>query len=263
MYLSRVHVENAESLDRERLIDLMMKNAYVSHQLLWHLFPDNAEAKRDFLFREERQNGWPLFYLVSVREPQSVPGLLRVETKDYAPAIKSGDKFAFRLRANAVSHRKVNRTPEEEAAFKQTRSAKGLTEKITKKRKRDDVFMRPKYELKQAGLKGAELRRQAFELGKAAAIQWLTRQAASKGFEIPWIEDEFTGELVSAVEISGYRQYRTVKSKSKETIEFSVLDYEGSLIVTDPVVFKNEALFHGIGPAKAFGCGLLLVRRLG
>ncbi|MEA2080768.1 MAG: type I-E CRISPR-associated protein Cas6/Cse3/CasE [Pseudomonadota bacterium] len=42
-------------------------------------------------------------------------------------------------------------------------------------------------------------------------------------------------------------------------INFSTLDYSGLLTVTDPELFK-AALFQGIGPAKAFGCGLLLVR---
>ncbi len=31
--------------------------------------------------------------------------------------------------------------------------------------------------------------------------------------------------------------------------------------VTDPVAFVEKCLFGGIGPAKGFGCGLMLVRR--
>lgn len=44
-------------------------------------------------------------------------------------------------------------------------------------------------------------------------------------------------------------------------ISLSTLDFEGELSVTDPGIFLS-ALFKGIGPAKAFGCGLMLVRRV-
>ncbi len=44
-------------------------------------------------------------------------------------------------------------------------------------------------------------------------------------------------------------------------IALSTLDFEGQLQVTDPDHFLRNGLPAGIGPAKAFGCGLLLVRR--
>ena len=40
----------------------------------------------------------------------------------------------------------------------------------------------------------------------------------------------------------------------------SNLDFEGQLEVTDPVVFL-EKVKAGFGPQKAFGCGLMLLRR--
>ncbi|MCI5220551.1 MAG: type I-E CRISPR-associated protein Cas6/Cse3/CasE, partial [Candidatus Electrothrix sp. LOE2] len=48
---------------------------------------------------------------------------------------------------------------------------------------------------------------------------------------------------------------------SDGNIQFSLLDLSDRLTVTDPNVF-TRALFRGIGPAKGFGCGLLLVRRV-
>jgi CRISPR system Cascade subunit CasE len=39
------------------------------------------------------------------------------------------------------------------------------------------------------------------------------------------------------------------------------LDFEGRLKIVDADRFK-QALFEGIGSAKAFGCGLMLVRRI-
>jgi CRISPR system Cascade subunit CasE len=37
--------------------------------------------------------------------------------------------------------------------------------------------------------------------------------------------------------------------------------YDGLLRITDPDAFR-ETLIRGIGPAKAFGCGLMLVKRV-
>lgn len=45
-------------------------------------------------------------------------------------------------------------------------------------------------------------------------------------------------------------------------ISLSTLDFEGEIKITKPEVFLS-ALLGGVGPAKAFGCGLLLARRLG
>jgi len=44
--------------------------------------------------------------------------------------------------------------------------------------------------------------------------------------------------------------------------KLSTLSFEGVLCVQDPKLLVT-LLENGIGPAKAFGCGLLLVRRLG
>ena len=41
----------------------------------------------------------------------------------------------------------------------------------------------------------------------------------------------------------------------------STLDFSGLLTVTAPEKFLS-ALYGGIGPAKGFGCGLLLVKRV-
>lgn len=47
-----------------------------------------------------------------------------------------------------------------------------------------------------------------------------------------------------------------------DRLRFSSVDFAGELIVRDAAEVGN-ALTQGIGQAKAFGCGLLLVRRLG
>ena len=47
--------------------------------------------------------------------------------------------------------------------------------------------------------------------------------------------------------------------RNRKNIELATLDLEAVLAVTEPTVFLGK-LLSGIGPAKAFGCGLMPVR---
>ena len=60
--------------------------------------------------------------------------------------------------------------------------------------------------------------------------------------------------------MDGYRTH-TVRRRGRAPICFSTLDFSGLLTVTAPEKFLS-ALYGGIGPAKGFGCGLLLVKRV-
>ncbi|MBU1566269.1 MAG: type I-E CRISPR-associated protein Cas6/Cse3/CasE [Proteobacteria bacterium] len=55
-------------------------------------------------------------------------------------------------------------------------------------------------------------------------------------------------------------QWHALPKKGKDA-GFSSVDFEGEIEVTDTELF-SKALFNGIGPAKGFGCGLMLVRRV-
>ena len=65
----------------------------------------------------------------------------------------------------------------------------------------------------------------------------------------------------------GYCQHALRPGRWRETgerhkaIQFSSLDYQGVAEVVDPEALR-KALFEGVGHAKSFGCGLLLVRPL-
>jgi CRISPR system Cascade subunit CasE len=67
--------------------------------------------------------------------------------------------------------------------------------------------------------------------------------------------------LAEEVRIEGYSQYQVAKKGCRTAIRYSTLDFTGLLTVEDISLFQ-QALCEGIGPAKAFGCGLLLLRRL-
>jgi CRISPR system Cascade subunit CasE len=61
--------------------------------------------------------------------------------------------------------------------------------------------------------------------------------------------------------VLGYRVMRLERGRGKaRDIELGVLDLEGTLEVCDPQAFV-AALGHGFGRGKAFGCGLMLIRR--
>lgn len=224
MYFSRVRLNGGE-LSSEQAADLVCDDAYSAHQLLWRLFPRDPEASRDFLFREDELHGTTVIYLVSNRIPESRGSALLVETKPYAPKLHKGQRLGFSLRANPVIT---------------------VTDR-NGHRARHDVVMN----LKLAGRSGASSPQSEVELVQEAGVAWLTARAAKHGCEID----------ARQVVADGYRQHRLQKDRRGKPIRFSTIDYRGALTVSDTKVFEN-ALFCGIGPAKAFGCGLLLVRKL-
>ncbi len=87
-----------------------------------------------------------------------------------------------------------------------------------------------------------------FELQQTVGRDWLNARAEQHGFS------------VTALRVDSYQQHR-LRGKGGRPIRFSTLTFEGELQVTEPDRLL-AALAKGIGPAKAFGCGLLLLRRL-
>jgi CRISPR system Cascade subunit CasE len=209
--------------DPHKLVGL---NGYREHQALWHLFDPDPQAARDFLFHRDDQSRRPVYYLVSRRMPADREGLWAIETKDYAPQLQAGQVLAFNLRANPV----ITRTD------------------TTGKSRRNDLVMDAK---KKLGWKDqSALQRQPMaQLVQEAGEQWLhSRQ-------------DRLGAHVTSIRSDGYRQHRSYKRGQNNAIRYSTLDLQGTLTVTDEDKLL-DVLFHGIGHARAFGCGLLLVRRI-
>jgi CRISPR system Cascade subunit CasE len=113
------------------------------------------------------------------------------------------------------------------------------------KPERHDVIMNAKKQLEQQD----EARVHPAELIQNVGCDWLTKRAAKHGFQL------------EQMRVDGYRQHRFKKAPSGQPVCFSTLEFNGLLTVTNPELF-HQALCHGIGPAKSFGCGLLLVRRV-
>ncbi|WAC73101.1 type I-E CRISPR-associated protein Cas6/Cse3/CasE [Roseateles sp. SL47] len=207
----------------------MLQGPYREHQWLWQLFPAEEGTPRDFIFRRTEVGGLPRYHVVSKRPPLREGQAWGVQTKLYQPQLQTGDTLEFELCANPVVTRTVNG-----------------------KHSRHDVVMDAKRQhLVQLGLATwAEMpeadRPAAYELVAGACTRWLTEQGKRCGFA-------FRADQIS---VDSYLQHVIKNGKLK----FSTVEFVGTLVVTDAEKFV-AMLQSGLGHAKAFGCGLMLVRR--
>ncbi|MGH8729642.1 MAG: type I-E CRISPR-associated protein Cas6/Cse3/CasE [Burkholderiales bacterium] len=227
MYFSLI----APELGREReAAHEWADGPYTEHKWLWRWFPAPEGTQRDFLFRRWDEQSMPRFYVVSKRPPQTQSKAWSIQTREYAPKLESGARLRFDLRVNPV--------------VTQTRAGKP---------KRDDVVMNEKKRLlKERGIARWEDWQDGDKPSLHSLVQtggtvWLQARARRFGFTV---EEE-------SLSVVGYQQHIELKGR----LRFSTVDINGELTVVDPTAF-GAALQNGIGPAKAFGCGLLLVRRV-
>ena len=203
---------------------------YLEHQWLWRLFPAPGGTPRDFLYRRRDAGDMPQFYVVSKRPVQQQSTAWNIRTRNYAPKLEAGARLRFDLRANPV-----------------------VTHGHDGKSRRHDVVMQEKTRLlRERGLASwqdwqSEDKPLLFALVRETCGAWLKSRAERLGFEV----DE------ESLAIDSYEQH----SEKNDRLRFSTVDFSGELTVADPAAF-DVALRDGIGHAKAFGCGLLLVRRL-
>lgn len=194
---------------------------YREHQLLWNLFDNHPNQQRDFLYHKAPE----AYYLLSARQPMAnVSPVWHIQTKPYAPQLQTGQTLRFQLRANPVIT-----TPHPNAA----KAEAGKTV-------RHDVVMHHK----KATYPDKAKRPPMAQIEQEAGANWLTHRANKHGFQV------HPENLLT----TNYQQHRL-----KKTIRFSTLDFQGVLTITDPESFLT-ALNQGIGPAKAFGCGLLMLK---
>lgn len=221
MFISKVKLRSDAEYGREFWNHI--GGAYNLHSLVWDMFTDGPERDRDFIYRQDLIEGLPAFYCVSAREPCDRCNVWHIQTKSYVPILKKGQRLSFMLRANPIRSKRDEQ----------------------KKQHRHDVVMEAKTLLKQ--------RQEPFppmpEIVQKAGFAWLAMKGESAGFSI------HEGE----VRADGYTQHRFIKPKGKHPITLSTIEFTGLLTVTDPDLFI-PALYQGIGPAKGFGCGLLMVR---
>lgn len=245
MYFSRAMLRT-DKVDLAELSRLVVRDTYRAHQLVWDLFGDTRDRKRDYLYRREMIDGQPVFYIVSERPPAPTNNNWDIKTKDYDPQIEVGEQFAFRVCVNPVVERPGGPVLDKTGQPK-LRSTGKRSGEIKHKVVRHDVVMAAKKAMGDSWNEQFSLNRL-----KEAARDWLGDGEESRCFR-----NGFSIEDLSA---HSYIQHRIYRGK-QEPIRFSTLELEGTLTVLEPDSFR-KMLFNGIGPARGFGCGLLLVRRI-
>jgi CRISPR system Cascade subunit CasE len=162
------------------------------------------------------------FITLSARPPVDLHDLFDLESKSFIPVLAPGDRLGFTLRANAVVAR---------------------PEVPGQRGKRHDVVMDL---LHQATAPRAEERSDAI---LKAGWAWLARQGETHGFA-----------PLNNTTVDGYDRVVVPRAHGKPAV-FGVLDISGALEVRDPDSFLVQ-LAQGFGRARAFGCGLMLIRRV-
>lgn len=203
-----------------------------AHSLVWSLFSDAKDRERDFLWRQEGDGLGTRFFLLSAREPRDPLGIWKFEHQRFEPTFAAGDRLRFSVRVSPV----VSKLNEADLA-------KGV-----RRGNRHDVVMDAKRAARAAGGPPAP----EADLVQRSVFGWLQKRSEGHGFAI----------APEALRAERYRQHR-LKRKPEKGAEaaFSTVDLDGALTVTDPDRFV-ALLRTGLGPEKAFGCGLVLVRRI-
>lgn len=202
-------------------------NAYSAHRLLWTAFGDHPERRRDFLYRGFDEKPVPEFLCLSQRMPQDTSHF-EIETKPFNPRLTPGLALHFTVRVNPVRTVKAN----------------------GQRHQRHDVVMDRKKRLDAEGVP-RDKRPPLPVLVQEEGERWFQSRAVRWGIEV----------APQSLRADGYRILDFIKDGRRELrhIRLAVMDISGTLVVRDPAALQ-AAVSHGIGPAKGFGCGLLLVR---
>lgn len=287
MYLSRVRLR--PEISATQLPELLGdRKGYGLHRLFWGLFSDGLgdQQKRNFLFREEiageqlqhpgRRRADPLYYVLSKHPPRHDSPLFEVEPKAYQPQLKAGDRLAFRLRVNAVVSRNGKRhdivmDAQQQWLREQLQALKleqGGTKGAWKRRLLDHasdpqldewralIAVGPFSQILEQRLGRADLLEWGLKsITSTRVLQWWQRQGNDRhGFDIA-----HNGAGQPLLESVAYQKHH-LPEKGKQA-GFNSLDLAGEVIVRDVARFE-QLLLEGTGPAKAFGCGLMMIRRV-
>ncbi len=216
LYLSKLYKARSPSVKTvEALLEPedVAQRLDVNHRLLWSLFADDPNAKRDFLWRVERR----CYFVLSKRPPKTSPFFEPPQIRPFDPDLRSGDKLLFRLRVNATRMRKdVGRV---------------------------DIVMDALH-----GVAPEHRAAQRIDVAQKVATTWMATKSVQAGF------------TCRDVLVEDYSVLTLPRIGRTGRPHFGILDLSGTLEVTDPTVFLLR-LGDGFGRAKAFGCGLMLIRR--
>ncbi len=225
MYLHQISFPKKELVKDHK----EFQNVYSMHQIIWGIISKDKSQERNFLYRVEYDDFLKIKYvylLASTKAESKSNRKIKVSSR-YQPQLEKGESLYFKLRANPIVKRKENGRTKEYSIIMDAKH----------KFKKNGQHYQDKYSLS--------------ELIHETGFKWLLRKGNEQhGFSIKPFE----------VKIENDREF-IVSPPKKKSYKLRVLDFEGKLTITDPDLFK-KGLFNGIGSAKAFGCGLMLVKRI-
>lgn len=248
-YLSRIRINPLRAQSRVILTNPRVMHSYVcagipatpdSERTLWRLDVDNPHRPLLFVLTRSKPD-WT--HIVEAAGWPDADGE-HFAIADYAPLLTrvvTGREFAFRLTANPVQN--TNR-PDRLTDAQAARVAEGYTRSF-------------RLSHRTAG----------------AQLGWLLDRTTRCGFQIPptrtdpaiadpyaETSDDRTTPAPDVRLIARERQAFAKGGKGRRVV-LHTATFEGRLRVTDTTSF-TEALVNGIGPAKAYGCGLLTLAPL-
>jgi CRISPR system Cascade subunit CasE len=234
-YLSRIYLNPARRHARRLLVDPQATHAIVlaglptqpvHERVLWRL--DAQSSRRPALFvlthtppsweHLTEQAGWPSSDTAD--DPQ-------VTIRDYKPLLdrlKCGDEYAFRLTANPVQTTKHPVAPTLSQLARSENGSRGRSVRVGHRT-------------------------------VATQTAWLLDRGQRWGFEIP--NSTARGpDGKPAPDVAVVARTRIAFRHKPKPVVVQVVSYEGRIRVTNAELLR-QAMLNGLGPAKAYGCGLM------
>lgn len=205
----------------------------VTERVLWRVDADEPRRPGLLVLTQSspswehivEQAGWP-----SADDPDDPQVLVR-PYEGVLDRLEQGQEYAFRLTANPTQ---ATKRPEKLTADQRARAQDGTLPRSVR-----------------VGHRTVEQQ-----------MGWLIRRSADWGFVIPAASSsEAMGEAVPDVRVTA-RERRSFRRGGSARVVLQVVTFEGRLTVADVARFR-VALVEGMGPAKAYGCGLLTLAPLG
>ncbi len=199
------------------------RNGESGHRLMWSLFADHPARRGDFLWAAV---GPEEFVVLAARRAVNRHELVELDGPEiFAPELRSGDRLRFRLHANPTAHTRTgDRT--------RGRRHDAVTHALRRHPPADRAAVTPTI---------------VDDVGR----RWLERTGSRHGFT----PDQDT------VSVRNYEQHH-VERHEPGPLSYATMDLEGELTVTEPEHLLHQ-VHRGFGGAKAYGCGLLRLRRAG
>jgi len=226
MFLSRLTLKITPSTrSLSALLDPAQRGEAMDahHRVIWSAFTE-ASDQRDYLWRAD---GRGTFYTLSKHAPVE-SDFVDVQSRPFTPALSPGDRLTFLLRANAV---RTVTYPDDLAPNGKPR------------RRKQDVVM---HKMRSDDLDRSD----RMDVAQTEGRHWLDRHGERAGF------------TVASSQVSSYGTVTIPAGRGRRRGQphFGIMELTGSLEVADPDAFL-PALSAGFGSAKAFGCGLMMIRR--